>query len=307
MEQAIATVLGDVPASSLGVTLPHEHLYIDAYAAGRGAWLMTEMPLAVAEVNRFRAAGGSTIVEVSNHGLGRNPEALQQISRETGVNVIMGCGWYYEGRYEPRFYEMSTNEVAAEMVRDLTRGVGETGIRAGVIGEIGSDRGRISPAEERSFRAAARAHKQTGVSITTHAHYSTVGLDQLDLLEEEGVDPRRVIVGHSDSHPEPDYHEALAKRGAYVQFDNVRGMAEWDTQCRVDWIKRLIAAGYLRQILLSQDVCTRAHYRAYGGTGYDYVVTEFSERLRAAKLSQGEIETLLIVNPREALTGQRVA
>jgi len=297
------TVTGPVAADQLGITLPHEHLYLDAYHVSRGAGLLTEIPLLVQEVQNYRKAGGTTIVEVSSLGLGRNPDALQQIARRTGVNIIMGCGWYQERYYEPRFYEQTTNEMAASIVRDLTEGVGETGIRAGIIGEIGSDRGRISPAEERSFRAAARAHRATNVTITTHADYSPIGLAQLDLLEEEGVPANRVIIGHCDSHPDFDYHEALAKRGAFVQFDGIRGTHAWDTASRIDMVCQLAERGFLSRILLSHDVCCRHHLRAYGGPGFTYVVTDFVTLLQGNGFDADQIHTLLVENPRFALTG----
>ena len=175
---------------------------------------------------------------------------------------------------------MSVDEIAADIVRDLTDGVADTGIRAGIIGEIGCDR-HIGALEERVFRAAARAHRQTGVTITTHAARWPVGDAQLDLLEEEGVDPGRVIVGHCDMVPDPRYHERLARRGAWVQFDTVQGANEWDTQRRLGWIRALFDAGLEHRLLLSQDVCLTTDLAAYGGPGYAYLLTGFRARLRA--------------------------
>jgi predicted metal-dependent phosphotriesterase family hydrolase len=135
-------------------------------------------------------------------------------------------------------------------------------------------------------RAAARAHKRTGVTITTHGVRSPVGLAQLDLLEDEGVDLRHVVVGHCDLYPHPDFHAAVARRGAFVQFDTIgRGFFEWDIRQRLDWVMRLIDLGFMHQILLSHDVCMKPHLRAYGGQGYDYVLTGFVPRLRQAGLS----------------------
>jgi phosphotriesterase-related protein len=262
-----------------------------------------DVRLATLEANRFRDAGGSTIVDLTNRNLGRNPLALCAISEQTGLNIVMGCGWYREPYYDRDVYDKSTNQLADEIVSDLLEGVDGTGIRAGIIGEIGSDDRRpISPAEERSFRAAARAHRKTGATISTHAAFSRVGLDQLDLLEEEGVEPRRVIIGHAGHMSDPDYHAALARRGAWVQFDRIRGIHEWDVTRYVELIQEFLYRGFLRQLLLSHDVCMLPHLRAYGGTGYDFLLANFVPRLRAAGLSQAEIDTLLIENPRAALT-----
>ncbi|MCA1647110.1 MAG: phosphotriesterase-related protein [Chloroflexi bacterium] len=303
----VVSVLGPVPAEKLGVTLTHEHMILDLCRVTRDAsQILNEVPLAVKELGFFSAAGGASVVEVTNRGLGRDPLALAEIARLTGLNVIMGAGWYREPFYDRSIYERTTNEIADEIVRDVTVGVDAAGIRAGIIGEIGADLHYVSPAEERVLRAAARAHQHTGVTITTHGVRSPVGLAQLDILEDEGVDLRRVIIGHCDFYPHPDFHLAVARRGAFVQFDSIgRGFYEWDVSQRLDWVLRLIGQGFLQRILLSHDVCMKPHLHAYGGQGYDYVLTSFVPRLREAGLSPAQIHTLTVDNPRSALTGER--
>jgi predicted metal-dependent phosphotriesterase family hydrolase len=305
MAITVMTVLGPVPADQLGVTLMHEHLLIDLCRVTRHHdGVLNEIPLAIHEIEFFKAAGGSTVVDVTNRILGQNPCGLVTIAKQTGLNVVMGCGWYREPFYDQSVYLRTTNQIAEEMVRDIEEGVDGTGIRAGIIGEIGADLYHISPAEERVFRAAARAHKRTGLTVTTHAVRSPVGLDQLDLLEEEGMDLRRVVIGHCDFYPHMDYHEAVARRGAYVEFDSIgRGFVEWDIQRRLEWLKNLIDKGYLRQILLSHDVCFKSHLRAFGGQGYDYVVNGFVPRMMEAGISKEQIEIMMVANPRAALTG----
>ena len=298
------SVAGPVPSENLGITLPHEHLLCNLYrVTGEPNHLLNEVALAIEEVRKFVAVGGRTIIDVTSLQLGRDPVALRDIAEATGVQIVMGCGWYRESYFDRAVYEQTTRELAAVIERDLTHGVDETGIRAGIIGEIGTDKGYVSPAEERVFRAAALAHLRTGASITTHAARSSVGLEQLELLADSGVDLHRVIVGHCDTVPDSSYHEAIARKGAYVQFDTIRGNAEWDTQNRLAWVSNLARQGFLHQILLSHDVCMRSHLTAYGGNGYAYVSTEFVARLRGKGLSEEEVATLLVANPRAALTG----
>ncbi len=300
----VMTVSGPVAAADLGVTLPHEHLFIDLLREYRGAGLLHDEALAIEEVHAFRAAGGRTIVDCTSEGLGRHPAGLRRVSEATGVRIVMGSG-HYRRPYldEARLDRMSVDAIAAEMVRDLVEGVGDTGIRAGIIGEIGCDR-HIGALEERVFRAAARAHRATGVTITTHAARWPVGEAQLDLLEEEGVDPGRVIIGHCDMVPDPAYHERLARRGAWVQFDTVQGVNEWDTQRRLGWIGSLFDAGLEGRLLLSHDVCLTTDLAAYGGPGYAYLLTGFRERFLAAGYPDSALLTLLEVNPRRALDGE---
>jgi predicted metal-dependent phosphotriesterase family hydrolase len=300
----VMTVRGPVPSAELGVTLPHEHLFIDLLREYRGTGLLHDEALTIEEVRAFRAAGGSTIVDCTSEGLGRDPVGLRRVSEATGVQIVMGSG-HYRRPYldEVRLDRMSVDQIAAEIVRDLTNGVGDTGIRAGIIGEIGCDR-HIGALEERVFRAAARAHRETGVTITTHAARWPVGEAQLDLLAEEGVDPGRVIVGHCDMVPDPAYHERLARRGAWVQFDTIQGVNEWDTQRRLGWIRSLFDAGLEGRLLLSHDVCLTTDLAAYGGPGYAYLLTGFREHFDAAGFPGSAWTTLMQINPRRALSGE---
>ncbi len=298
------TVLGPVSGPDLGVTLPHEHVFIDLVREYRGDGLLNDRALAVEELRHYVEAGGRTVVDCTSIGLGRDPLALADVARETGLNIVMGCGYYRDPYLPPELDRMGVAEAAELIVRDIEEGVDGTGVRAGVIGEIGSDRGHLSALEERSFRAAARAHHRTGLTITTHAARWPVGLPQLDLLAEEGVEPSRVVVGHCDLVPDPGYHLELARRGAWVQLDTVQGESEYDVRSRLAWIRNLAGHGHLDRVLLSHDVCLRSNLRALGGSGYAYVPTTFADQLRADGFSDADVHAILVDNPRRALTGE---
>jgi len=298
----IMTVLGPVAADTLGIVLPHEHLLCDMRrVTGNFDHLVDDAMLAIKEVKQFKDAGGTSVVDVTSWGLGRDPRTLQHISQETGLHIVMGCGWYRGPFLPERIERANANELAAEIVRDLTEGADDTGIRAGIIGEIGADKDYISPAEERVFRAAARAHNQTGAAITTHAFLYPVGLDQLDILQEEGADLRRVIVGHCDTYLSLDYHEAIVKRGAYVQYDDIGKRYHCPDERRIAALIELIRRGYVSQILLSSDVCLRSHLHLNGGIGYDHVLAKFLPALREAGVSEEQIEMMTVENPKRVL------
>jgi phosphotriesterase-related protein len=300
----VMTVRGPVPGDQLGVILPHEHLFIDLLREYRGSGLLNDAALTAYEVTAFRDAGGSTIVDCTSEGLGRDPLALRRISEATDLNVVMGSGFYRRPYLDESLVDrLSVDALADRIAQDLTEGVGDTGIRAGIIGEIGCDR-FVSALEERVLRAAARAHRATGVAITTHAARWPVGHAQLDLLEEEGVDPGRVIIGHCDMVPDPGYHLSLARRGAFVQFDTVQGASGWETQRRIDWIRALVDAGHERQLLLSQDVCLTTDLSANGGPGYAYLLQAFRPKLVEAGFPAELVDSLMTDNPRRALTGE---
>lgn len=299
------TVLGPIDPNELGVVLPHEHVLVNAVRWDAEIWI-DDIELAIEEVKLFRELGGSTIVEVTSGGLGRDPVGLARVSEETGVNIVMGSGWYHEGCYAQELWRKTANQIADEIVRDLTEGVERTGIRAGIIGEVGCRADYVTPVEERVLRAASRAHHETGRSIITHGDFSPIGLAQLDIFEEEGVDLSRVIVSHCDSCTDPGYHTAVAARGAFVEFDLVRGNSQWEIDRHLRWIRRLADQGYLDQVLISHDVCKLKHLTAYGGFGYGYLLREFKRGLADAGFDEAERSRLFRTNPMRALTGQPI-
>lgn len=312
--ETVMTVTGPVPADRLGFTLVHEHIFLDLTRdiAGRNS-LLNDPELAYRELLLYKQAGGVTLIDQTTGGLRghdhdllpvKHAVAVRDVARRTGLQVVLGAGWYREPYYERRLWRMRTDEIAEELVRDITVGLDGTDVRAGLLGEIGSHFTWISPVEERMFRAVARAHRRTGVSIATHALNSPVGLEQLDVLREEGVDPRRVIVGHCQSYPYPEYHAAVARRGAFVAFDRLGVPTPYEHERMLHFVMEMIRAGLIRHVLFSQDVCWRYDYVAYGGRGYAFVPTGLREELRALGVSDDQFRQITVENPRRALTGE---
>ena len=311
----VMTVTGPIQSDQLGFTLIHEHVYLDLtrdFGMSQN-YLLNDPDLAYRELMLYRNAGGATLVDQTTGGLRRNDHdilmvthalAVREMAERTGLNIILGAGWYREPYYEQRLYRMKTDQIAEELVRDVTTGIEGTDVRAGLLGKIGAHFTWVSPVEERVFRAVARAHKKTGLTIATHAVYWSVGLDQLDILQEEGVDPRRVIIGHSHSHPYLDYHAEIARRGAFVSFDDMGNRDQYGHETYIRLIKQILDAGLVRHLLLSQDVCVRQDYVAYGGKGYAYVSTDLRDELRELGVSEEQYWQITVDNPRRALTGE---
>jgi len=298
----VMTVLGPISPDRLGFTQPHEHLLINMYwVSGAINDLLNDEDLAVEEALLFKESGGTSLVDVTDIGLDRDPEALKRIAERTGLNVIMGCGWYRQPYYPGEIDRRSTNDLAAEMIRDLTEGVSDTGIKAGIIGEIGVNLDYMTAQEERVLRAAARAHKATGAAISLHGEVSPIGLLQLDVLEEEGVDLRKVIVGHADSYLRLDYHEAIAERGAYVEYDGIGRSHIYPDERRVSMLVEMIGRGHVERLLLSTDRCWRSDLHAYGGLGYDHILVNFIPMLKQAGISDEQIHIMTVENPKRVL------
>jgi phosphotriesterase-related protein len=296
------TVRGPIDSDRLGVTLPHEHLLIDLYRVTLiGDHLLDDPNLAIQELKEFKAAGGNSLVELTSEGIRRDPAALRHISQQADINIIMGSGWYREPFYPPSIYTSSTNSLAEHLIDEIENGVDGTDIRPGVLGEIGTEKDRFTPAMERVFRAVARAHVRTGLPIFTHTSVGTLGLEQLDLLKEEGVDLRRVVVGHADGKMDQDYHVAIASTGAYVGYDRVGRPLVGTLDRHAAAVAKMADAGLLHHVLISQNVTLKSHLHFYGGEGYDYLLTDFVPVLREAGLSEEQINILLIENPGRVL------
>jgi len=374
----VETVLGPVAADDLGPTLIHEHLRIDLWPwfdapgddataaeraiadlrvtgdptvmasvranpfAVRDNLVLGDTALAVAELARFAAAGGRTVVDLTLDEIGRDPGALRDIALRTGLNVVMGCG-HYVGRAHPATVAAASEEALRdEMVRDLLEGVAvrtagamngrlpvggapngrltagaaapgpstAERVRAGVIGEIGTS-DPIEPGEARVLRAACAAQRETGRSLVVHLDpWGRAGHAVLDACEAAGVDLDRVVLAHLDpSLPDHAYHRSLAARGAWVSYDiwgdedAYGGRGMPTDDLRIAAVLLAHMDGWEDRLLVSQDVCLKSQLRAFGGPGYDHLLADVSPRLGAAGMDPLEVQALLVDNPRRALTG----
>lgn len=342
MQGKVMTVLGVIEPQDLGVTLTHEHLLVDLRVWSQeprdeekkalihapvdlstlGAirrdpllnldnCVLDDVALAVAELRQFKAAGGTSVVDCTNNGLNRAPLALKEISQATGVQIIMGSG-YYIGRSHPQdLHTRSVDAIADEIVNDLTAGIGETGIRAGLIGEIGTSY-KIRETEKKVLQAAARAQRRTGAPISVHLlPWRKNGVEALDILESEGANPHQVILSHlSPTCDDVQYHTTLARRGAYVEYDFFGMEFYVDTVSQymgsdyhsITAIKRLIDEGCLERLLLSHDTSMKIQLTCYGGWGYAHLLKHVVPMLQQRGFGESEISTFLVENPRRVLT-----
>lgn len=335
------TVLGPVPVDDLGVTLTHEHLLIDVGANGpepeeaslkrlfrlplaidilgevralpqsnRDNQLLIDVDLMSAEVRRYAEAGGQSIVDATTIGLGRDLAGLRAISQRTGVHVIAGAGFYHEIAQPARVRDMSVDDIASEIVRDLVEGAPGSGIRAGIIGEIGID-SEFTDQEERALRGACRASRITQVPLSIHTPGGAPRVHEhrrriCDIVEEEGAPIRHTIIDHVTIRPfDLDAQMDLAARGVFLGYDGISCDFDWGARGSgpsdhelADCIRVLVDAGFLGQILLSHDVHLKIMLTAYGGTGLAHILRHFVPRMRAVGLQEDQIHTLLVDNPR---------
>ncbi len=264
--------------------------------------------LAAAELGLAVELGCRTVVDPTCSGIGRNPLALQRIARTAGVNVVMGAGYYLQASHPPELARMSEDAIADAIVCEALEGVDGSGVRIGLIGEVGVS-ADFTPDEQKSLRGAARAARRTGLPLMVHLpgwvrHAHRV----LDMVEQEGAELRHTVLCHMN--PSCDdfvYQTSLAERGAFLEYDMI-GMDFWyadqGVQCPSDEenaraIARLIQAGFVKRLLLSQDVFLKMMLTRYGGFGYGYLLRHFIPRLQRHGVPDDAIRTMLVENPRD--------
>jgi phosphotriesterase-related protein len=340
----VQTVLGAIDGQKLGITSCHEHILWDLSAIFKEPdsardrefahqpvemanlyWvranphsnvdnlLQTDERLAINEIFHFKNAGGSTIVELTQNGMSRNPTGLARIARATGLNIVMGSG-YYIGRSHPQDMDSRTEEdIAREIVSDINVGVGSTGVRAGIIGEIGCSV-PLTNNERKVLRASAMAQRQTGAPMNVHPSMNDeLVMENIKILKDAGADLSRVAISHVDGF---EYSSVTRRRileaGCYVSYDGFGQLiyhflvmnrvlnGHSDIQ-RIDEIIQMIDEGYINQIQIAQDYCFKSCLAAYGGYGYAHILNNVVPFMRAKGLTDETIHTLLVENAKRFL------
>lgn len=358
---SVMTVLGAIPADSLGHTQTHEHLLSDlspligkattgpihahsddpvgpldaelpASTRGRADepirldnrdWIerhvlnhdnlrMTDIELSIDELRRYRHAGGTTIVESTPIGLGRDPVGIAKISRATGVNVVMGTGFYVRDYHPRAIHTASEAEIADYLVRDIVEGYRDTGIRPGIIGEIGLS-SPTHPDEAKILRAAVRAQNETGLALQVHpGRDRQAPLDVVRQVESAGGDATRLVVAHIDrTLTDVEDMLELARTGCFLELDlfgqesSYYAMGDVDRPNdaqRIDALTALADAGFGHQLVIAQDICQKVYLQRYGGPGYAHILDNVLPVMRRKGWTNDDIQRVTVHNPATLLT-----
>lgn len=299
----VMTALGPIDPGSLGFALAHEHLFCRPLTGlDDPDFILDDATAAVTELEYFFAAGGRAVVDMSTTDYGRDIAEMIWIARHAPVHIVLTTGHHKELFAKPHVEGRSIDQIAAEIAREVQEGIEGTNAKAGVI-KAGSSFDVITPIEEKAIRAAARAHIITGAPISTHTERGTMALEQIELLRREGVDPRRVVIGHMDRRLEEHYLRHVLDTGATIGFD---GWSKWEhalDEERAAMTKRLIDLGFAGQLLLSGDLARRSQQIAHGGgPGLVYFADYVPLLLMAAEIDAPTVRQLFIENPARAFT-----
>jgi phosphotriesterase-related protein len=332
----IQTVLGLIEPAELGFTQTHEHLLCSLIPAAlreeyvgepitlenvgylRKNWLanpenlhLSSEPEAIDELNLFKQSGGGAIVELTVIGIGRDPEGLARISRATGVHVVMGAGFYNAGHHPPEIANLSEEEICKMLVDELDTGVGDSGIRPGIIGEIGLD-WPVYDSEAKVLRAAAMAQRATGAALNIHpGRAPEAPLDAIRIVKEAGGDPERTVMSHIDRTLfTNDDVLALAETGCYIEYDLFAQESSYypitdidmpNDGTRVDKLIMLIRHGYRDKLLVSMDICHKTQLSTYGGEGYSHILDYVLPIMRRKGMTSEDIDAITVRNPARML------
>ena len=340
----VQTVQGLIDPSNVGATITHEHLLIDFIPVLQeipGAsnlqrmyepvgmnnlwWVrhywnsnvdnlrLTDVDVAIEEATEFYNAGGATIVDVTSIGIGRDPIALLKISRATGLNIIMGGGHYVYLTHGEDIRSASVEELADLIISDVQKGVDGTGIKTGIIGEIGNS-WPWEETEKKTLEAAVMAQRATGAPLLIHPgrdNYAPIQL--LEAVDGWGGNLSQTVMGHIERTIfEYGVLDEVASTGAYMNYDlwghestyypMNPGTYMASDQHRLEQVEHLIANGHIKQILHAHDICSKHRIKKYGGHGWDHIIARVVPRMRARGISSESIDTMLIDNPTRMLT-----
>jgi len=301
------TVRGWIDSSDMGQTLPHEHALANFQPYAE--WVQRPITydrdevvdVVLPRLRRLRDLGCRTFVDATATHLGRDPVLLRRLSEESGLHVLTVTGNYaaFENRFlPPHVYSLSAEALAGRWIREWTDGIDGTGVRPGFI-KLGFNGKALSEVERKLIHAGALTHRRTGLTIGAHTGPAVAALEQLAVLEREGVHPSAWIWIHAQNEPDSAQHIAAARRGAWVEFD---GIDPKSLEQHVGLVTRMRDAGLLDNVLISQDAGWYNVGQPRGGTSrsYEVVFTEFLPALRARGFSAAEIDTLLVRNPARA-------
>jgi phosphotriesterase-related protein len=305
---AIQSATGPIETDDLGFTLMHEHVAVASpvMRLQYPGWFDREAELehAVAKLVEAREAGVRTIVDLTPIDLGRDAAYIRDAAERSGMQIIVATGFYYQNPFPGGSGPGRQEDLRDLLVRDISDGIGDTGVRANVI--KCATEPEMHEVNERILRAAAQAARATGVPICTHTYPANrTGLDQARVFEDEGVDLGRVVIGHSDDAEDIEYLDEIIQSGAYCGMDRIGLQRPRTSEQRADMIAALVERGYADRITLSHDSCAfiggipRAlREERLPEWRLTHIIEDVLPMLRERGVSDDDIEQMTIRNPR---------
>ncbi len=299
----IRTVNGDIDKSQLGVTMCHEHIALDlSRVRGDSDSTFDDRALITDELLKLKALGAQSVIEVTCNDMGRDVRSLQQYSAETGLHIVCATGFYLEAYHPQWVKDADPRDIAKLFVREITDGVEDTGVRAGIIGEVAAAQFEMAPSERKVLTAAGIAAAETGCAVTTHCQLGGLALEQAALLIGEGMQPDKIILGHIDLANDMDYYERILATGVNIAFDTCGKYTYLPDEVRADNLVTLLDKGYGDKIVLSNDISRQSYLTKFGKFhGYTAVLDKLRALLEQRGVGYDRMQPMLVGNPARIL------
>ena len=281
-----------------GYTLMHEHMSIDLSPGDIGT---ESFDLLCRDLREAYGFGVRNIIDMTNQSMGRSPEHVKRLIDETGMNIVMSTGHYIEKFIDPAIMEQTPEEIAEEAVRDLTKGIDDSGMKAGIIGEIAWCHDGPCEKELRSWEGMCIAAKETGAVVSTHPSRGVQQIPQAEYLIAHGIPPERIVIGHIEFYPDDESLKKLLGMGVYIGLDMIGKSSGKGDEYRVDTICKLKDWGFLSRVVLSLDICRIEDLKSAGGYGYAHLFETFIPMLMDRGITMQDLELILKDNPRRIL------
>jgi phosphotriesterase-related protein len=307
--RTVMTVRGPIRSSQMGVTLSHEHVLANFQPLAdreKQPWTYDQddvVKVVRPHLEQIRRLGCRTFVDCTAVGLGRDPRLLKRLSEDTGLHILTVTGNYaaVDAHFLPPYvFTDSDDALAQRWIAEARNGIEGTGIRPGFI-KLGFNGGPLTGPEQKLIRAAAVAHRQTGLTIGAHTGPAVSAFEQLSILDKAGVHPAAWIWIHAQNEPDPSQHLRAARLGAWVSFD---GVSSESLPKHINLVTRMRSEGLLHRVLVSQDAGWYHVGEPHGGTfrSFETVFTSFIPALRATGFTEDDIKTLFVTNPADAFS-----
>ena len=284
-----------------GYTMMHEHITIDLSGVKKDTDCQLDCyAQTVEEFKKLYEYGVRRVVDVTADGMGRTPEYVSNVEKETGIRIVHSTGFYKEPFLPERVYGQTVQELADWMIGEIRNGI-DGGVKPGMIGEIGTSKNTMTETEKKVFDASVIAARETGLPIYTHTTLGTYAPEQAEYFKATGLPMDRIVLGHLDLSGDLDYIRRVLDTGISIGFDTVGKNNYFPDAKRAEFLLALEAEGRLDQIVLSEDLTRKSHLKYKGGIGYGYLFETFIPMVKAAGLKQESLDKMLIHNPARIL------
>jgi len=284
-----------------GYTMMHEHITIDLSGVKKDTDCQLDCyAQTVEEFKKLYEYGVRRVVDVTADGMGRTPEYVSNVEKETGIRIVHSTGFYKEPFLPERVYGQTVQELADWMIGEIRNGI-DGGVKPGMIGEIGTSKNTMTETEKKVFGASVIAARETGLPIYTHTTLGTYAPEQAAYFKATGLPMDRIVLGHLDLSGDLDYIRRVLDTGISIGFDTVGKNNYFPDAKRVEFLLALEAEDRLDQIVLSEDLTRKSHLKYKGGIGYGYLFETFIPMVKAAGLKQESLDKMLIHNPARIL------